>query len=525
MVALLRRSFLLLATFWFVNQLYAEKLIFIHTNDSHGYFYPRKEAKGMVHGPLALYAWLAEIRTEAAKSGAHVIVTHGGDVNTGTPESNHLDGAPDIELMNQLGFQVAVLGNHEFDFPLEKLKRQMLASEFRWISANVYLKTNDSKQRITTPVASIETGTVRIGFLGLTTQSTEKIGNPDYLKNIEFTSVIDETRALLPQMKKKHDMVIALTHLGYYPSEKERPMPYHGDIALANAFPEIDLILGGHSHTLVMGDVVNNVPIYQAECYNRYAIRVDVELNKGQKPKVISHSLVRLDSYPPSWEELKKNDYHRSAYLRAETVVKNALRKTEAVFSQVIAESKGDFLHDRKDLFRRSMPIGNLLADAQRYFAKTDIAIVNSGGIRAGLSRGAISVRDVLTISPFNNSLGVLELSGSEIEALFADLLARAPDGHFPQVSGIEIHFNRDSGKVRLYLPKGRLKPEKKYSIAMNSYIAAGGNAYPDYAAQGIFRDLGRSDAEVLTDYLRQQKIIDPADYSEKRIRFFRYRK
>lgn len=509
--------------------LYPEHIIFIHTNDSHGYFYPRKEKEKMVYGPLALYAHLAAIRIEARQKNAYVVLTHGGDLNTGTPESDYVYARPDIELMNHLGYQVMVLGNHEFDISREQLRRQMEQSQFRWISANIYEDKPNEKSLLTAPVFILELGKIKIGFLGLTTQSTETIGNKQNMKGLVFSNPIAEAQKYATELAKKTNITVALTHLGFFPAEKEKKLAYEGDIALAQAVPQIDLILGGHSHTLVLGEVINGVPIYQAECYNRYAIRVDVEVNPGEKPKILSHQLISLSHFPESWEKIRQVEPYYTEYARAEELVKTALKATDAIFSKVIAESRQEFSHDRKILFKKSVPIGNLIADALRDYTQADLAIVNSGGIRAGLSKGPVSIRDILTILPFKNTVGVIELSGQELEELFQNLLSRESEGHFPQISGAEVHFNRDNQKVRIYLQKNGhfipLNREKKYRIALNSYIAQGGNNYPEIVQRAYFLDTGKKDSEIFTEYLQKKKYIDLAHYQGKRIRFFRLKK
>lgn len=514
------------------------RIIFLHTNDSHGHFYPRKEKGKDVYGALALHAWVHEIRLEAQKMGAKVIVTHGGDLNTGTPESDFLRARPDIELMNLAKFSVGVLGNHEFDVPNKTLALQIKSSKFPWISANVYQKIgkenhkktrySPSKKRLLPPWVLFTHEGFRIGILGFTTRSTKEIGNRENTKNIEFTEVKKEGAELIPKLRRKSDLLVALTHLGYYPDEKKQSRKFIGEVGLANEFPSLDLILGGHSHTLVKGEVVNGVPIFQSQCYNRYLTRVDIELTKNQKPKVISSQVISLSQFPPGFDSKRssqKSFEELKDFRLAEARIASSLRKTEVMFSKVIGHLREPFLHDRKDLYHHSTPLGNLVAYAQRKATGAQLAIVNSGGIRAALPKGKIKVRDALSVSPFGNTLGTVQLTGAQLEALFQDLLSREPSGHFPQVSGARILYNRDVSRTRVYIRGKRVLPKKKYSVALNNFTAGGGNGYPNYIEKGLFRDMGILDSTALIDFLRREKNIRKENYRRPAVRFLRLKK
>ncbi|MCS6984428.1 MAG: 5'-nucleotidase C-terminal domain-containing protein [Leptospiraceae bacterium] len=510
----------------FVWSLWAEHIIFVHTNDSHGYFYPRKEKDKEIYGPLALYAHLAAIRIEAAQKKAFVILTHGGDINTGTPESDLVYAKPDIEIMNHLGFTVTTLGNHEFDIPRRELERQMEQSYFRWLAANIEKKNGE---RLAAPVLLLELGRIRLGILGLITQSTEKISVPQNIRDLIFEDPVRIARYYTEELRKKADMVVVLSHLGFYPAEKEQQLKYKGDIAIAKNVRGIDLILGGHSHSLVINENIEGVPIYQADSYYRYAVRVDFEVNPGEKPRLLSHRVLSLAEFPVEWAKIKELDPYRTEYRRLEEIIQNALKTSEKLFSRVIAQSEDDFLHDRTTLFHQSVPIGNLIADAQRQFTQADIGIVNSGGIRAGLDKGPILLREVYTICPFRNTVGTIELKGSEIRELFRLLLMRKENGHFPQISGAEVHFNRDNHTVRVYLRKDGtyvpIKSNQVYKVSLNSYLAAGGNDYPDIVTKSRFHDTGMKDSEILQKFLEQRGVVRSQDFAEKRIRFFRLRR
>ena len=154
------------------------------------------------------------IRTEVEKSGGSVLTLSGGDINTGVPESDLLDAKPDFIGMNMIGYDAMAIGNHEFDNPLDVLAKQAGWANFPFLAANIY---KDGK-RMFAPYKIFNKHGIKIAVIGLTTEDTAKLGNPEYIKQVKFTDPKVEAKQVIAELKEKYnpDVIIAATHMGHY---------------------------------------------------------------------------------------------------------------------------------------------------------------------------------------------------------------------------------------------------------------------------------------------------------------------
>lgn len=159
----------------------AYKITILHTNDNHGRFWENKYGE---YGMAARKTLLDQIRTEVKAEGGTTLLLSGGDINTGVPESDLQDAEPDFKGMNMLGYDAMALGNHEFDNPLDVLRKQEGWADFPFLSANIYDKKTG--ERLFQPYQIFEQQGIKIAVIGLTTEDTAKIGNPEYIGGVEF---------------------------------------------------------------------------------------------------------------------------------------------------------------------------------------------------------------------------------------------------------------------------------------------------------------------------------------------------
>jgi len=514
----LRYKFLLAATL-FLNLSFAaaptpRRVIFLHTNDQHGHFYGKLENGQRAKNGYALENLVAHaeaIRSEAGKD-AEVILTFGGDLNTGTPESALFRAQPDMELLRLAGLKVAVVGNHEFDNAPEVFEKQIARSGFSWISANVERQNGG---QVTRPHLVIPAGKLRIGFLGLTTEQTAKVGNPQNIKPYRFTDAIAAARRSVDKLRGETDFIVALTHLGLYP-QNQAPFGYADDRAVAEKVADVDLILGGHSHNLIDAQVINGVRVFQAKCFSAYLVRVDYEIapratdGKAQA-RFISSQVIDLRTAP---RDLKAHEQKKRA--EARLVIDAYLAKSAEKFGEVIAESEDDFHYEREHVLKS--PITALVAQSQLAESRADIAVLIAGGIRGGFKKGKITLRDVLTVFPFDNTVGIVEMSGRELTELLEGRILRSSDrGGYPVVAGLDVEILPETKSLRLIFQGKPLEAKRVYRIAINSYMASGGSGYPDYISRGRFTDLGETDAMLLARYLRQKGRINREMMRSKR--------
>jgi 5'-nucleotidase/UDP-sugar diphosphatase len=454
-------------------------LVVLHTNDHHGHPFKFFDPPIPDVGGLPARATLVK---EIRKEERNVLLLDAGDINTGLVESNFFKAKPDIEGYNYIGYAAMTLGNHEFDNPLRVLKWQMEIARFPFLSANV--RTIDGRY-LATPYIIKEFPGFRVAIFGLTTRETQITSNPENIKDLIFEDEIEVSKRLVPELKKKADIVIALTHLGIYESEKK------GARMLASEVEGIDVIVDGHTHTRLEEAII--VPkrdlktiIVQAWQWGLILGRLDLWI---KDKKVIDF---RFKAIPVNLKTIKENPDGTKLYsfvgkrVKEDSELLKILRpyaeKVNSALSEVIGYSEETFSY--RDTRMRETPLGNFIADAILWHTKymgVDFAIHNGGGIRNDLPAGKITKKIIYDILPFEDRVVVLTLKGRHLVELFR-YIATIPRGKgaFPQVSeGLSFTINYSKGKCEDILVKGMpIDPERNYKVATNSYMAQGGDGY-----------------------------------------------
>ncbi|MFH1123267.1 MAG: 5'-nucleotidase C-terminal domain-containing protein [Pseudomonadota bacterium] len=491
------------------------QLVVLHTNDTHGhpvrfFNYPAPDVGG-----LPARATLVRQIREKEKN---VLLLDAGDLNTGRPESNLFKATPDILGYNAIGYDAIVLGNHEFDHPLSVLKEQMKMAKFPFLSANV--KTKEGLHLVQPYIVKAFDG-FKVGILGLTTKETEVVGNPDHISDLLFEDEVEVARGLVPELRKQADLVIALVHMGIYESSQ------WGSKRLASEVDGIDLIVDGHTHTRLdspivvkMGGSNRKTFIVQAWQWGLVLGRVDLEIRKGEivnlKFRPIPINLKEVETKPDGTKGFR---YMGEEIKEDETLVallKPYVDAADALLSEVVGRSEGTFSNNESRT--RETALGDLVADSMLWFTRnleTDFAITNSGAIRTDLPEGPITERLIHEILPFDSSVVVLTLKGSDLEALFNHMATLSPDiGGFPQVSdGLTLTINRLTRRCESLRIKGNpINPHKTYKVATNSYLAGGGDGYVMFLKALHKYDSSVFQRDVLVQYIKSLgRRIEPA--------------
>ena len=185
----------------------------LHNNDIHGHFWASDKGE---YGFAAQKTLVDRIKKEVETKGGSVILLNAGDINTGVPESDMQNARPDIEAMNEIGYEAMTLGNHEFDNPLQLLDMQEKWAKFPFLSANVY--NSKTGKPLVKPYILLNKNGLKVAIVGLTTEDTAKLGNPEYMGLVRFDDPTVTARKVLAELQKteKPDVKIALTHMGYY---------------------------------------------------------------------------------------------------------------------------------------------------------------------------------------------------------------------------------------------------------------------------------------------------------------------
>ncbi|MBL8306529.1 MAG: bifunctional UDP-sugar hydrolase/5'-nucleotidase [Rubrivivax sp.] len=506
------------------------KLTILHTNDHHGRFWPNAQGE---YGMAARKTIVDRVRAEVAAAGGHVLFLDGGDVNTGVPESDLQDAEPDFLGMNRLGIDAMAVGNHEFDKPPAVLARQRQWAKFPLLSANIYQRTPQGLQRMFPPYTVFERGGYRIAVMGLTTDDTAKMVLPAHVEGIEFRKPIDEAARLLPELRARADMVIAVTHMGHYPNGS-RGVNAPGDVEMARALPPgqgPDLIVGGHSQNPVCmlaenrrnpsyvpgepcaPDRQNGTWIVQAHEWGKYVGRADFEVSAGRV------ELVRYQLIPVN---LLRRGADGKPVLAGERVPEDAAMQGFLKPYQDIGQSRllvpvgsaeGVLDGDRDRVRRQPTTLGTLLARAMRSRTGADLALMNSGGIRDSLPAGPLTYRDLLKVQPFGNTISVVRLSGEELLGFLRAAAKMTPGaGGFAQTAGVRLRIV--AGELELAEVNGRpIDPQASYLLAINNFTATGGDGYPRLDQHPGHVNTGLVDVEVLREFVARNSPLRPADF------------
>ena len=496
------------------------KTVILHTND--------------VHGAIDGYAVAAYLRAQLAARGADVLLVDAGDFGQGDPAVNINKGENAVKLMNAAGYDLATLGNHEFDFGLDQLKSNLDAAQFPVICASVLC----DGAPLCAPNWLYEGSTgLKIGFFGLGTPETQTKANPIMVAGLSFleeAALIDCARTQTAELKAAGaDLVIALTHLGV----NSESAPNRSE-DIYSAVPEIDFMIDGHSHT-VMTAGSRGEPIQSTGTRFEYIGVIVIDNAAG----TIEDSFL----LPTKNREQEPPVAALAAEIRA---------ATDAAFGQVIGESQVELEGDRAYNRTQETNHGDFIADALRWYIESQpdalevdtdhlVSIINGGTIRDYIHVGKIIRKDVNTVLPFSNTLCVVYVTGAELlEALEASSF-RTPEevGGFPQTAGLKWTIDTtkpyDQGErypdSTYYAPASIRRVQigsvndrpfslsDTYAVATSNFSAAGGDTYHVLAGKSSF-DTGVLLDDVVAAYIREalDGVVDAryaaADSRETRI-------
>jgi len=488
------------------------QLTILHTNDHHGHFW--KNGNGE-YGLAAQKTAIDRIRQEVAAKGGQVLVLSAGDINMGVPESDLQDAEPDFLGMSKIGYDAMALGNHEFDKPREVLLKQAQWASFPFLSANIYVKA--SGQTLYDAYKIFHLGGMKVAVFGLSTEDTPLLTTPAHTADLEFKDAIAVAKQLVPELNSKADVVVALSHLGY------NDKGYSGantsdDLTLAKTVPEIDVIVGGHTHTLLKQPTVENgVIIVQGQDWGKYLGRLDLVIENG---KVTQHTyrLIPINLKKKVEQDGKSVRVFIDTEIPEDPEMLALLtpfqEKGAAELGKVIGSSDGE-LQGERDLVRtRETNLGNLVALTQRLKVNADLAIMNSGGIRTGIAAGEITYKDVLKVQPFANTICRVTLTGAELKRYLETVANMKPgSGAFPQFNNVRLVMNGE--RLESAVVNGvEVNDTASYTLALNGFMAGGGDGYPKLSDHPSFVDTGYIDADVMREYIANHSPLRVETYA-----------
>lgn len=471
----------------------------LYLNDFHGFAEPYKSfgSDELLGGISYLAAKADKLRDEKPS-----LLLAAGDMIEGNIWANLFQGQSVIDLMNEMRFDAMVVGNHEFDFGQDVLKKRISEAKFTVLGANVE-GINAVKPYVIKEVAGI-----KIAVIGVVTDKTPISTNPRNVAGLRFFSPEKTVRKYIGELRRKADIIIVLSHIGY-----------HADRILAEKVEGMDVIVGGHSHTEIFSPgVVGKTIIVQAWEHTKALGVLDLTVEDRKIVKFEG----RLELIKPDGED---------SHVRA--IVAKYEENIDRHLNTVIGNTCTDL--DGENVNRRETNLGDLITDIMRDASGADIAIINGGSIRTNIAKGEVRVRDIYTALPFDNYIVAVKLTGKQIrEALEHGVSATEEGpGRFPQVSGIRFAYSgsaKAGSRVQDISIAGKpAEPQKEYIVATNDFLAAGGDGYKvfeeavkssrDFSITGgvmkgkkiVYNDSGRQLRDPVINYIKEKKNICPS--------------
>ncbi|EBU8676940.1 bifunctional UDP-sugar hydrolase/5'-nucleotidase [Salmonella enterica subsp. enterica serovar Parkroyal] len=512
------------------------KITILHTNDHHGHFWRSEYGE---YGLAAQKTLVDSIRKEVAQEGGSVLLLSGGDINTGVPESDLQDAEPDFRGMNLIGYDAMAVGNHEFDNPLTVLRQQEKWAKFPFLSANIYQKSTG--ERLFKPWAIFTRQDIKIAVIGLTTDDTAEIGNPEYFTDIEFRKPAEEAKVVIQElnMNEKPDVIIATTHMGHY-DNGDHGSNAPGDVEMARSLPagSLAMIVGGHSQdpvcmasenkkqvnyvpgTPCAPDKQNGIWIVQAHEWGKYVGRADFEFRNGEM-KMVNYQLIPVNlKKKVTWDNGKSERVLYTPEIAENPQMLSLLtpfqNKGKAQLEVKIGSVNGLLEGDRSKVRFVQTNMGRVILAAQIARTGADFGVMSGGGIRDSIEAGDITYKSVLKVQPFGNIVVYADMSGKEVVDYLTAVAQMKPDsGAYPQFANVS--FVAKEGKLTDLKIKGEpVDPAKTYRMATLSFNATGGDGYPRIDNKPGYVNTGFIDAEVLKEFIQQNSPLDAAAFTPK---------
>ncbi|MCU0906997.1 MAG: 5'-nucleotidase C-terminal domain-containing protein [Rhodobacteraceae bacterium] len=482
-------------------------LTILHINDFHDRFEAvsasgsrcsdEAKAEGKCFGGIArLVPAIAAARAQHENS----LLLDGGDQFQGTLFHTQYLGAMSAEFMNQIGFEAMAVGNHEFNHGVETLAAYARALEFPFLMANADLTGEAALAAEVQKSVVIEKAGERIGIIGLTPVNVPELSSPG--PNIVFTDPVEATQGEVDRLTAEGvNKIILLSHSGLAE-----------DLRIAEGVTGVDIIVGGHSHTLLSNTVegaagpyptvANGVPIVQAGAYGMYLGALTVTWDDAGNVVSATGDVQPLDASVAEDEAVLARVAELGAPL-------------EAIRNEVVAESATEIDGTRENCRARECAMGNLVAEAMLDRVKdqgVQIAIANGGGLRASIDAGPVTKGEVLTVLPFQNSLSTFQVTGEALLAALENGVSQVEEGsgRFPQVAGMRYTFDLSqpagSRVSDVMVAEGDtfvpLDPAKVYGVVSNDFVRKGGDGFAMFVDAQNAYDFGPDLADVTAEFL-----------------------
>lgn len=481
----------------------------LHTNDFHSRVEPiskydspcsaEDNAEGKCFGG---YARLVTAIAEARSRNPDALLVDGGDQFQGSLFYTYYKGKVAAEIMNQLQYDGMTVGNHEFDDGPVVLRAFIDTINFPIVMSNADVSKEPALANKLMKSTVVEKGGEKYGIIGLTPEDTDELASPG--KNITFSDPVAAVQAEVDLLTADGiNKIIVLSHSGY-----------GVDQMVAEKTTGVDVIVGGHTNTLLSNTderaagpyptMVGNTAVVQAYAYGKYLGELNVTFNDAGEVTSATGDPIQVNG-----------DIAENADVVAR--VQELAQPLDEIRNKIVAET-ADVIDGNRDVCRvQECAMGNLVADALLDRVRSQgvsIAIMNSGGLRASIDKGEVTMGEVLTVLPFQNTLATFEITGADVVAALENGVSQVEEvkGRFPQVAGLTFKWDAskpaNEGRIVEVMVEAdggwsAIDPAATYSVVSNNYVRGGGDGYDVFAdnAKNVY-DYGPNVESVVADYL-----------------------
>jgi 5'-nucleotidase/UDP-sugar diphosphatase len=460
----------------------------LHTNDMHGHFLPEPatwlDDKPMVGGFAALDYYINQERGIATNS----LLMDAGDLMTGNPicdmQYEGADGGALIAMMNMMGYDCMVPGNHEFDKPADNARKLFALADFSVVCANLVDSAGQEFCKEAYHIFNVNG--LRVGVIGITYYQLYGMAKPENLEGFYSTDPVETVNRIVPEIDDLTDLIIVLSHLGI---ENDRDLAKH--------IKNVDVIVGGHSHTLIKEpEVVNGVIIVQAGSYARDLGLLDLQV-AGDTVYSYEGKLIT------TFAEGTKADPKLQSLIDSFAVV------IDSVYGKVI----GNLGTPWESAYRSESNIGDWITDVMREQTGADVAFINSGGIRKDIAAGPITLRDIAEMLPFQNYVETFECTGSQLRDIFVEnATAEGVQTHgILQLSGASYTWSKTGEKITIeqaLVGGKKLIDDKVYKVASIDYVNGNFERYYKFKPENL-SNTGILLSDMAIDAVKKAGTID----------------
>ena len=477
------------------------QLTILFTNDHHGQVDPihENDLSKPIGGVTRRMALIEKIRAEVGP--ANVLLVDGGDLFTGTALSGLTNGEVDCAAYQLMKYDAVVLGNHDFDYGKKALLDYRKKYSTPWVSANAVVRGN-SQNFVRAYI--LKYAGVRVGMIGFSNPDTPDLTRRENVSGLLFNLPGASAKGLHNILKKDADIFIALSHLGVDADKK-----------FAKDNPFLDVIIGGHSHTLLFDPIVDKRAdgslagpiITQAGSRGLYLGRLDLTIQGARNPKTKK-------------EEYSVEDYHYKLIsitadmpedpAMVELLDKFKSRLKSKDLDEVLATVSGDLTRSNEE----DSYLGEMTADAIRKSAGTEVALINSGSFRTDFKSGELTRAILYELFPFDDEVVTLDMTGAGLRKIVEASALKKGQGGFLQVSGLKIH--QEGGELVIRVGDEPLKDRQKYLVAVNDYLAGGGDGYDSFRRLKSRRKTQVMIRQLLENALKEKQKVSTSDIEKR---------